>query len=117
MPQSHNIEWLLETIEDSPSTSAIAPVTSKIQIAYPPDIATGISERTRTREGIVLIQDTHHFAQRSGHSKSPLGNFSFTFQEPVFVIHVVHEGKSSSLISSQKRPGSGNLGQMALVIY
>ncbi len=93
MPQSHNVEWLLETIEDSPSTSVTAPETNKIQIAYPPDIATGVSERTRTREGIVLIQDTHHFAQRPGHSKSSLGNFSFAFQEPVFAIHVVHEGQ------------------------
>ena len=93
MPLSHNIEWLLETIEDSPSTSATAPETNKIQIAYPPDIATGISERTRTREGIVLIQDTHQFIQRPGLSKSPLGNFSFTFQDPVFAIHVVHEGQ------------------------
>jgi len=117
MPQSHNIEWLLETIEDSPSTSAIAPVTSKIQIAYPPDIATGISERTRTREGIVLIQDTHHFAQRSGHSKSPLGNFSFTFQEPVFVIHVVHEGQViiADLESKETRlrqPGTDGFGHL-----
>jgi len=93
MPQSHNVEWLLETIEDSPSTSATAPETNKIQIAYPPDIATGVSERTRTREGIVLIQDTHQFIQRPGLSKSPLGNFSFTFQDPVFAIHVVHEGQ------------------------
>jgi AraC-like DNA-binding protein len=93
MPQSHNVEWLLETIEDSPSTSATAPETNKIQIAYPPDIANGVSERTRTREGIVLIQDTHQFIQRPGLSKSPLGNFSFTFQDPVFAIHVVHEGQ------------------------
>jgi hypothetical protein len=93
MLQSHNVEWLLDTIEDSPSASATAPETNKIQIAYPPDIATGVSERTRTREGIVLIQDTHHFAQKTGLSKSPLGNFSFTFEEPVFVIHVVHEGQ------------------------
>lgn len=93
MLQSHNVEWLLDTVEDSPSTNTTAPETNKIQIAYPPDIATGFSERTRTREGIVLIQDTHHFTQRPGQSKSPLGNFSFTFQEPVFVIHVVHEGQ------------------------
>jgi AraC-like DNA-binding protein len=93
MLQSQNVEWLLDKIDDSPSTSASAPETNKIQIAYPPDIATGFSERTRTREGIVLIQDTHHFTQRPGPSKSPLGNFSFTFQEPVFVINVVHEGQ------------------------
>ena len=93
LPQSHNVEWLLDTIEESTSTSAIAPATNTIQITYPPDIASGVSERTRTREGIVLIQDTHHLAQGSGHSKSPLGNLSFTFQEPVFAIHVVHEGQ------------------------
>ncbi len=117
MPQSHNIEWLLETIEDSPSTSAIAPETSKIQIAYPPDIATGISERTRTREGIVLIQDTHHFAQRPGHSKTPLGTFSFTFQEPVFAAHVVHEGQViiADLESKETRlrqPGTDGFGHL-----
>jgi AraC-like DNA-binding protein len=93
MPQSHNVEWLLETIEDSPSTSATAPETNKIQISYPPDIATGVRERTRTREGIVLIQDSHQFIQRPGLSKSPLGNYSLTFQDPVFAIHVVHEGQ------------------------
>ena len=93
MLQSHNIEWLIDPVEALSSTSATAPETNKIQIAYPPDIATGVSERTRTREGIVLIQDTHHFTQRTGQSKSSLGNFSFTFQEPVFAIHVVHEGQ------------------------
>ena len=91
--QSHNVEWLIDSIDDSTSTNTISPETNKIQIAYPSDIATGVSERTRTREGIVLIQDTHHFTESLGLSKSPLGNFSFTFQEPVFAIHVVHEGQ------------------------
>jgi AraC-like DNA-binding protein len=93
MLHSHNVKWLIDSIDDSPSTSGTAPETNNIQIAYPPDIATGVSERTRTREGIVLIQDTHHLVQRPGLSKSPLGNFSFTFQDPVFAIHVVHEGQ------------------------
>jgi AraC-like DNA-binding protein len=93
MMQGHNVEWLMDSIDDSASTSTTSPETNKIQIAYPSDIATGVSERTRTREGIVLIQDTHRFTQSSGLSKSPLGNFSFTFQEPVFAIHVVHEGQ------------------------
>jgi len=117
LPQSHNVEWLLETIEDSPSTSATAPDTNKIQIAYPPDLATGISERTRTREGIVLIQDKHHFAQRPGNSKCNLGKFSFTFQEPVFAIHVVHEGRViiADLESKETRlrqPGADGFGQL-----
>ncbi len=117
LPQSHNVEWLLETIEDSPSKSATAPETNKIQIAYPPDFATGISERTRTREGIVLIQDTHHFAQRPDHSKYNLGKFSFTFQEPVFAIHVVHEGRViiADLDSKETRlrqPGADGFGHL-----
>jgi AraC-like DNA-binding protein len=93
MLQSVNAEWLLDTIEDPHSTRATAPETNKIQFAYPPDIATGVSERTRTREGIVLIQDKHHFNQRPDLSKNPIGNLSFTFQEPVFMTHVVHEGQ------------------------
>jgi AraC-like DNA-binding protein len=117
MLQSHNIEWLFDSIEASPSTSATAPETNKIQIAYPPDIATGVSERTRTREGIVLIQDTHHFMQTAGLSKSPLGNFRFTFQEPVFAIHVVHEGQVliEDLESKETRlrqPGTDGFGHL-----
>ncbi len=117
MPQSHNIEWLIDPIEALSSTSATAPETNKIQIAYPPDIATGVSERTRTREGIVLIQDTHHFTQRTGQSKSSLGNFSFTFQEPVFAIHVVHEGQVliADLESKETRlrqPGTDGFGHL-----
>ena len=117
MLQSHNIEWLIDPIEALSSTSATAPETNKIQIAYPPDIATGVSERTRTREGIVLIQDTHHFTQRTGQSKSSLGNFSFTFQEPVFAIHVVHEGQVliADLESKETRlrqPGTDGFGHL-----
>jgi AraC-like DNA-binding protein len=117
MMQSHNVGWLIDSIDDSPSTSATAPETNKIQIAYPPDIATGVSERTRTREGIVLIQDTHHFTQGLGHTKNPLGNFSFTFEEPVFAIHVVHEGKVivADLESEETRlrqPGTDGFGHL-----
>lgn len=91
--QRQNIKWLIDSTDDTASTNTTASETNKIQIAYPLDIATGVSERTRTHEGIVLIQDTHHFTQSPGLSKSPLGNFSFTFKEPVFAIHVVHEGQ------------------------
>jgi AraC-like DNA-binding protein len=117
MLQSHNVKWLLDSIEDSSATSATAPETNKIKIDYPPDIATGVSERTRTREGIVLIQDTHHFIQRAGLSKSSLGNFSFTFQEPVFAIHVVHEGQVliEDLASKETRlrqPGTDGFGHL-----
>lgn len=102
---SHDVNWLIDSVDDSPPTNTSSPETNKIQLAYPSDIATGVSERTRTREGIVLIQDTHHFTQSPGLSKSPLGNFSFTFQDPVFAIHIVHEGQAiiADLASKETR--------------
>jgi len=117
MLPSRNIEWLIDSNENVPPTTTKTSETNKIQIAYPPDIATGVSERTRTRDGIVLIQDTHHFAQSPSHSKSPLGNFSFTFQEPVFVTHVVHEGQVviADLESKETRlrqPGTDGFGHL-----
>ena len=95
MPPVHNIEWLIDSSEYAHTTTTIgvASETKKIQFPYPPEMATGFSEHTQTRDGIVLIQDTHNFIQGCCPPVIPLGNFTVQFPEPTLGIHTVHTGQ------------------------
>jgi AraC-like DNA-binding protein len=94
-PASHNIEWLLDPVRNvlAPATVGAAIETKQIQFPYPPHMATGVSYHTQTRDGIVLIQDEHHFIEQSCPPTIQLAAFSVTFPEPVLAIHTVHQGE------------------------
>lgn len=91
----HNIEWLIEPSETALCSSTIgaASDTKRIQFPYPPEMATGFTEHTQTRDGIVLVQDTHDFIQGRCPPTIPLGTFSVRFPEPVFALSTVHTGQ------------------------
>ena len=114
----HNIEWLLDSNEDLPATATIgeAAETKKISFPYPPEMATGFSEHTKTPTGIVVIQDTHHFMPNQCPPSIPIGSFSVEFDEPVLAIHTVHQGEvlvvdRKSGETASRRSGIDGFGQ------
>ena len=111
----HNIEWLVnpcETVLPS-STIGASSDTKRIQFPYPPEMATGFSEHTQTRDGIVLVQDTHNFIQGHCPPTVPLGTFSVQFTEPVLALSTVHTGQLLMTDLKSKKPCSGTRGQTA----
>jgi len=94
-PSIHNIEWLIEPGETAIASNRIsaAAETQKLQLPYPPDWATGVSEHTQTADGLVLIQDTHEFNTKHCPPTIPVGKYSVTFPEPVLVVSTVHKGQ------------------------
>ena len=97
LPPNHNIEWLIDSDEKNsvPTQVGAAAETKRIAFPYPSEIGSGFSEHTQTRDGIVLIQDAHHFNVKVCPPSIPLGNFSVTFPEPVFCINTIHSGQIS----------------------
>ena len=89
MPNSHYINWLLNT--DTPNTE-IGIHTQRIQIPYPPTLAQGYSEHFNIVDGITLIQNKHQFFDEDRPNEISLGKFRTEFPSTSFLIHMIHSG-------------------------
>ena len=65
---------------------------SKVAFPYDAKMASGFTQHFDGLDGIVLIQDRHHFIKDECPSTIPIGKFSVKFDAPMFVLHIMHSG-------------------------
>ena len=90
--QPHNINWLIHESFNQSSTIGSNHKFSKVAFPYDAKMASGFTQHFDGLDGIVLIQDRHHFIKDECPSTIPIGKFSVKFDAPMFVLHIMHSG-------------------------
>jgi AraC-like DNA-binding protein len=92
MPQTHNIDWLINPDLDQSSAIGSDPKGGKIPLPYPEEIGSGYTEHLPILDGIVLIRDCHQFKKNACLPIISLGKFSVEFEAPMFTLNILHSG-------------------------
>ena len=102
MSQIHNINWSITDDLDEPSLIGSNHKFSKVAFPYDAKMASGFTQHFDGLDGIVLIQDRHHFIKDECPSSIPIGKFSVKFDAPMLVLHIMHSG-NIDVYSHQQR--------------